>query len=380
MAKKAKRALSEVISAAPHDDRWLSDPWRTRVRRRLLRWFKKNARSLPWRDRASDPYSVWLSEVMLQQTQVSTVIPYFNRFLEKFPTVTDLAAAEEATVLQLWEGLGYYRRARQLHAAAKQIVESHGGKFPTQYDDVLALPGIGRYTAGAILSISTGQRLPIVEANTQRLYSRLIASTNHPTDKAANALLWEFAERILPRRDSGQFNQAAMELGALVCTPQQPDCPNCPLQSCCAAHEKGLETIIPGKVKRIQYEARDEYALLVRHPDRHAYFVYQVPAGQRWAGLWDFPRFGPPHASSLDGAIRQARQDFGLEIKAGDLATTIRHGVTKYRITLYAHHVHWQSPGPGSLEENQQWQTPEQLQSLPLNTTGRKLANLLAAE
>ncbi|MEL6898306.1 MAG: A/G-specific adenine glycosylase, partial [Planctomycetota bacterium] len=166
--------------------------WRARVRRRLLDWFAEHQRDLPWRQHR-DPYMIWISEIMLQQTQVATVIPYFNRFAKRFPDVQSLADVEEAELLRMWEGLGYYRRARQMHAAAQQIVQQHGGIFPTSFEEVLALPGIGRYTAGAVLSISQDQRLPVVEANTQRVYSRWIAMQNPPSQPAAMRRLWEFA-------------------------------------------------------------------------------------------------------------------------------------------------------------------------------------------
>ncbi len=371
--RSAASALSSD-SALPHDARWRQPRWRSDVRRRLLDWFADSARQLPWRG-TQDRYRVWLSEIMLQQTQVVTVIPYFERFTKRFPTVADLAAADEASVMQLWEGLGYYRRARQLHAAAKVIVEQHGGVFPGDYPSVLNLPGIGRYTAGAILSIADGQRLPIVEANTQRLYSRLIASTTHPSDRAANALLWDFAEQILPRRDSGTFNQAAMELGALVCTPQDPACSQCPLQVRCAAHGQGLETTIPGKVKNVQYEQRTEFALLVRSRRTDKYLVYRVPDGQRWAGLWDFPRFGPPHADSVQAAAEQAQQHFDVSVTVGSPAKTIRHGVTKYRITLQAFHADTDAASRNC--DDRKWLSADQLKTLPLSVTGRKLAQYL---
>src|SRR5205823_5405848 len=177
------------------------------------------ARDLPWR-RTRDLYAIWISEIMLQQTQVATVIPYFERFFTRFPDVAALAAADEHDVLQLWEGLGYYRRARQLHAAAKQIMAEHRGQFPISYDDVRLLPGIGRYTAGAILSIGLDQRLPILEANSVRVLSRLTAYRGDVNSVAGRQKLWEVAESILPQRDCGTFNQAVMELGSEICTPR----------------------------------------------------------------------------------------------------------------------------------------------------------------
>ena len=210
------KAWLESHDSPEHDRIWLDSTWRAAVRRDLLRWFRRESRDLPWRV-DSTPYRVWVSEIMLQQTQVATVIDYYHRFMKSFPTVRDLADASEQTVLSHWEGLGYYRRARSLHAAARKIVDEHEGEFPETYPEVLALPGVGRYTAGAILSIASGQRLPILEGNTQRVFSRWVANRAPVTERSATNLLWKIAEAMLPARDAGAFNQAAMELGALVC-------------------------------------------------------------------------------------------------------------------------------------------------------------------
>ena len=193
-----------------------------------MKWFDQHQRNLPWRKNKS-LYRIWISEIMLQQTQVATVIDYFNRFVKRFPNIKRLAAASEADVLRLWEGLGYYRRARQLHAAAKTIVECHGGQFPTDITDVLALPGIGRYTAAAILSIAQDQRLPILEGNTIRLFARLLAMNSDPRTTENQKRLWEFSESLLPRKQVGDFNQSLMELGSEICTPRNPNCKICPL-------------------------------------------------------------------------------------------------------------------------------------------------------
>ena len=214
------------------------------LRRRLLTWYAKHARDLPWR-RSRDPYRVWISEIMLQQTQVATVRDYFTRFMETFPTVHELAAADETDVLRAWEGLGYYRRARQLHAAAKQLVAEHAGEFPSDPAELQALPGIGRYTAGAIASIAFDKRAPILEANTIRLFSRLIAYRGNPHSTAGQRVLWQVAEEILPQKRVAHFNQALMELGSLVCTPVAPKCDECPLATVCAAKAAGLQQEIP---------------------------------------------------------------------------------------------------------------------------------------
>ena len=191
---------------------------------------------------------------MLQQTQVSTVIPYFEKFTAAFPAIADLAKADEEKVLRMWEGLGYYRRARRLHKAAKQIVELHDGVFPTVLDEVDALPGVGRYTRGAVLSIAFDQRQPILEANTIRLHCRLLAYDVDPTTQKGQAPLWQFAEDVLPRTEIGLFNQALMELGGAICTPKAPKCLICPVASICSTRAQGLQESIPVAKKKMVYE------------------------------------------------------------------------------------------------------------------------------
>lgn len=360
--------------------------WRQAVRRRLLDWFRANARVLPWR---SDPlpYHVWVSEIMLQQTQVATVVDYYNRFLAQYPTIADLAAADEQQLMRLWEGLGYYRRARSLLAAAKQIVDQHGGVFPATYDQVLALPGIGRYTAGAILSISGDQRLPILEGNTVRVFSRWVALTDDVSTPATRERLWDVAAAMLPQRHAGTFNQAAMELGALICKPKSPGCDVCPVQSHCQAAVRGLQDQIPGKVTKLQYEQRREFGFVVPlaenqqttgRPATTRYLACRVPAGQRWAGLWDVPRWTEGDAHSAAEAAGHLSRQLGLTIQPGQPLVTLKHAVTKYRITLDVHHAAAVAQPQIDLpSDDYGWFTPAQLAKLPLSVTGRKIANLL---
>ncbi len=380
-------SVSKASVDVPVDANWQSSAWRSRVRRRLLDWFADAARTLPWRS-DPQPYHVWVSEIMCQQTQVATVLPYFARFMKAYPRVADLADARESDLMKLWEGLGYYRRARSLHAAAKQIVARHDGVFPTDFDDVMALPGIGRYTAGAILSISANRRVPILEGNTQRVFSRWVALRSPPTDPAANRLLWTIAETMLPperhaaARGSGAFNQAAMELGALICKPKTPRCDQCPVASLCAANRSAMQDDIPGKVTKITYENRDEFAFIIR--DRRQRFVMRpAPAGGRWAGLWDFPRPLDPDVKNLQSALAWLRQQFGPAFAAGTCLSTIRHGVTKYRIRLTVHEAtvadENPSPEPRTPSVSPPWRfvSLSEMKDLPLSVTGRKIARLL---
>ncbi|WP_237564944.1 A/G-specific adenine glycosylase [Blastopirellula marina] len=352
--------------------------WLRKFQRQILAWYGGAARDLPWRaDR--DPYRVWISEIMLQQTQVATVRAYFERFSAAFPTVTDLAAADEAEVLRLWEGLGYYRRARQLHAAAQVIADEHRGKFPREFAAILALPGVGRYTAGAICSIAYDQPAPILEANTIRLHARLLAYREDPTKTAGQRLLWQFAEHILPTEDVSSFNQALMELGSEICTPRNPQCGVCPVATLCQAKRENAVAEIPVPKKKMQYEDRTEVAIIVRR--KKEVLLRQCGADERWAGLWDFPRFQvASEAELLSGELAsQLEERTGLSAAIGSRLTTIKHGVTKYRITLHCHEAEGMT---GRLRKDATaplvWAAVDKLADFALSTTGRKIAQLLA--
>lgn len=338
---------------------------------------------MPWRSDPT-PYHVWVSEVMLQQTQVATVLPYYRRWMESFPTIAALAEADESDLMRHWEGLGYYRRVRSLHAAAKQIMADHGGEFPLDYESVIALPGVGRYTAGAVLSISAGARLPILEGNTQRVFSRWIGLRVPPADTAANQLLWKFAETMLPRNGCGQFNQAAMELGALVCLPKNPNCQECPARRHCYACQAGLQDEIPGKVKRIKYEDRTEFAMILSRTRRGAttYLARPLPEGGRWAGLWDFPRCTDPSTESVESAADWLTEQLGAQVAPGVRLQTLRHAVTKYRISLHVHQAAFAAGRSGTtipIPSPWRWVTLDQIRTLPMSVTGRKIAEFLTA-
>ena len=350
--------------------------WNRRFRRSLLTWFRRNARDLPWR-RNRDPYRIWISEVMLQQTQVETVKPYFNRFVKRFPRVEVLAKADEQEVLRHWEGLGYYRRARQLHRAAKMICDEYGGQFPRDPDEVRALPGIGRYTAGAILSIAFDAREPIVEGNTLRLYSRLLAYRDDPRATSGQRVLWSFAESVLPRQQTGEFNQALMELGSLVCTPRSPQCDECPVKSLCPTYGHGWQDQIPAAAKKIVYEDVHEVAVVVRK--KNAVLLRRCGEGERWAGLWDFPRFRSEDPTQSPPELEErVRQLTGVRVEDAQWVTEIKHAVTRYRITLSCFEAHYQSGRKRSGEECA-WVTVDQLSDYPLSVTGRRIGRLVAA-
>jgi A/G-specific adenine glycosylase len=324
---------------------------------------------------------------MLQQTQVATVIPYFERFLRRFPTIVSLAAADEQDLLRLWEGLGYYRRARQLLAAARRIVAEHAGVFPAEAEAVRRLPGVGRYTAGAILSLAFDARQPILEANTLRLFARLLAFRGDPLAGPGQKLLWNAAEEILPRRGCGRVNQSLMELGSQICTPRAPRCGACPVAELCASHRAGLQAFIPPPKRTPNIEHVREAAIVIR--DRDRVLLVQRAAGQRWAGLWDFPRFTVEESRASPAKVLATKIAAACAVKivfaksARPLAT-LHHGVTRFRITL---DVFAASVAAGSRKSTQigklpvfaqqRWVRPIELPQYPLSTTGRKIAKLV---
>ena len=370
------------------------------VRKHLVQWFEQQGRPLPWRG-TRDPYAIWVSEIMLQQTTTKTVSGYYDRFLKAYPTVSDLAAAPLSDVLHLWEGLGYYRRARQLHLAAQKIQSEYNGLFPETLKQVLDLPGIGRYTAGAICSIAYDHRVPILEANTIRLHARLLGLELETGTGRGNSILWDFAEKILPRKKCGQFNQALMDFGALVCTPSDPDCGHCRLVRWCEAGRNGLQNSIPVLKKKVEKEARVEVAFLVTRQGTKGseYLIFRYPDGGRWARLWDFPRLlqesdrKPSDDRELARLLHSLPECGTLHI--GPILQTIHHCVTRYNITLLVCETKPGNESPAKFgEENvntettvtlaaghylkkdleYRWVTAEELTNTALNSTARRVA------
>ncbi|MBI4584099.1 MAG: A/G-specific adenine glycosylase [Planctomycetes bacterium] len=306
---------------------------------KLLAWYEVHRRDLPWR-RDPTPYRVWVSEVMLQQTQVDTVIPYYQRFLSRFPELADLARARLEEVLPLWSGLGYYRRARDLHAAARKISSEHGGQFPRDRDQVLALPGIGPYTAGAVLSLAFNLPEPVLDGNVERVLTRLLALPGNPRQSANVRRLREEARGLIPAGRAGDFNQALMELGALICLPLGPRCLDCPLAGLCRARRRGQPERFPEK-KPAKKTVPVSLAVLVIERDGKLLLENRPPAlegGQPayLRGLWNFPALEvedpeqPPY--QLSEAIR-AR--WGAAIRISCRLGSARHSITFRKITLH---------------------------------------------
>lgn len=329
---------------------------------------------------------------MLQQTTVVAVVPYFERFLARFPTVQELAAATQDEVLKYWEGLGYYSRARNIHKAANEVVSRFGGEFPRTVDELHSLPGIGRYTAGAIMSFAFNLPAPIVEANTLRLYCRLMAYADNPRSTAGQRALWKFAEELVPDRDPGSINQALMEIGSQVCTPTSPRCEECPLQAICKAFATGMQSELPRLAARPEITPVIEYSIAIKRDER--YLLRKNPEGQRWAGLWDFVRLstipeellpdkGLKPQRSIPAALtreleRTVRDACGCESRISDFISEIKHSVTRYRIRLQCLIAEWQGGEP--IGEEIRWLSPTEFDNVPLSVTGRKFALLLSSE
>ncbi|HKS36844.1 MAG TPA: A/G-specific adenine glycosylase [Verrucomicrobiae bacterium] len=328
--QRERRSKSESQRSEPATTGWLVPP--------LLAWFRHNARDLPWR-RTTDPYAIWISEIMLQQTQVKTVIPYWERWMRELPTVQSLVRARPERVLKLWEGLGYYTRARNLQRAAAAIVTEHAGRFPNAFDEVLALPGIGRYTAGAICSIAFNQPVPILDGNVVRVLARLFGIREHPREKDANARFWKLAETLVREaararrgrfRNCSDLNQALMELGAIVCTSRQPNCPACPVRKKCVARREGRTAELPALGRMQASIERRFVAFVVQRKGR--FLVRRRSAGVVNGHLWEFP-----NGEVINGRAdipRLAREIIGPCRVSLTPCLRLKHTITRYRITV----------------------------------------------
>ena len=361
----------------------LPDRWTVRtlpaVRRGLLAWFDRRQRTLPWRaDR--DPYRIWVSEVMLQQTTVAAVVPFFKRFVAAFPTVHALAAADEQEVLRLWAGLGYYRRARHLHQAAITLVRDHAGRLPNDPAVWADLPGVGRYILGAVLSQAFDRKLPIVEANSLRVLSRLFGYPGDPRGGDGQKWVWRAAETVLPAKRVGDFNQAMMELGALVCTPANPDCPACPVRTACEANRLGLQATIPPKPAAKPIVDVAEVGVVIRDAAGRVLLCRRPPDAKRWADMWEVPH-GERAAGEepATAARRVAAETTGLSVDVGPEVLTVRHGVTRWAITMVCLDA---TPTGGAFRPgaytDARWLTPAEAGELPVSSPQRKLIAELA--
>ena len=301
----------------------------------LIGWFEQHKADLPWR-RRQDPYAIWLSEIMLQQTQVASVIPYYEQFLRQFPTVEALAAAPLDAVLKRWEGLGYYSRARHLHQAAQILVGQFEGVFPADPLVLRGLPGIGRYTAGAIASLAFGVDVPVVDGNVIRVLTRLFDVSDDVAQTATQNTLWALAEQILPIGQAGPWNEGLMELGRRICTPKTPDCPTCPVAAFCLSRQNATQLKRPVKAAKPRTPHYDVTAAVIRREDG-ALLIAQRPPNGMLGGLWEFPGGKREAGESLPDCLRrEIEEELALEIEVGVQIGTVKHAYSHFRITLYA--------------------------------------------
>jgi A/G-specific adenine glycosylase len=362
----------------------------------LLDWFLQHRRDLPWRH-TTDPYAIWVSEIMLQQTQVKTVIPYWERWMRVLPDLKALARARTEKLHKLWEGLGYYTRVRNMHRAARIICREYGGQFPTRYEEVLALPGIGRYTAGAVCSIAFNQATPILDGNVIRVLARAFCIEGDPRERSVNARLWAIALELVrwaagleqrERRDRGgpdagrgkssvrtasAFNQALMELGALVCTPRSPQCNVCPLLYRCEAKRRGRVAEFPQLRPRVGMTARKFAAFVLQHQGR--VLVRRRPAGNVNAHLWEFP-----NVEVIDGLADLSRTASSLlggqPLKLAPLCV-IKHSITRYRVTTQVFEAVMPHPRLTAAEAAGRWVPLKRLDRLPFVSAHKKVLDYL---
>lgn len=350
----------------------------------LLTWWDDGHADLPWR-RSGNPYHIWVSEIMLQQTQIATMLPYFDRWMLRFPTIATLSNASLDDVLKLWEGLGYYSRARNLHTAAQMVMEELDGQLPTQASELQKLKGIGRYTANAIASIAFNQAVPVVDGNVIRILSRLTDLPDDTTKTATKNKLWQLAGTLIPNQRTGDYNQALMELGQTICKPATPHCHICPLITQCLARQRGTQHERPLRPKRKKIPHFAVAAGVIFREDAK-FLIAQRPLDGLLGGLWEFPGGKQEAGETLEQTlVREIQEELAVDIRPNYCITTVKHAFTHFRITLHAYHATFLS---GEIQHigirNHAWVTLDDLDSYAFGTADRKViatlqANKLAA-
>jgi A/G-specific adenine glycosylase len=344
----------------------LSPARRTSLRQRLIEWYLREQRSLPWRE-SRDAYRIWVSESMLQQTRVETVLGYWPRFVERFPTLVDLAESDEDDVLAVWSGLGYYSRARKLRAAAQVVVKEHGGDFPRTRIQAVALPGVGPYTAGAVLSIAYDLPEALVDGNVQRVFCRLFGLEDEVGSSTLNKQLWSLAEQLVPEQGAGTWNQALMELGATVCQARKANCEECPVSRGCLAKKTGRVAQLPRpKAKRAPTEV--ELQILVVKKEGK-WLLEQRPTPGRMAGLWQFPTVECAGSEGELFPVGPPKVAGRPILEVGEAAGSLRHSITRYRIRATIHSAQLVEKKPATWR----WFQPEELQNLAITGMARKV-------
>ena len=356
-----------------------------KLQKKLLSWFEKNARPLPWREHYQ-PYEVWISEIMLQQTQVETALPYFRRWMRLFPTLQSLAKADEKKVLKAWQGLGYYSRARNLHATSKLILEKFQGIFPSDFEKILSLKGIGRYTAGAIASIAFNQETPIVDGNVLRVLSR-VYTISKPIDEEKNKeTFWKLEEALIPKGQARFFNQALMELGALVCTAQNPNCRSCPIRTHCQAFKQKNPEAYPVRKKRKKLVKVEASAIVLAKNGR--ILIQRRPVGEIMGGLWEFPEWKLGREEKLplnkikEETIRLLQNQLGIKTEGLDYLKTLKRNYTHHLESLHVFRCgkHVRLTGTNLTcppEWRRIWVTKDQLKQYPFSSAHAKIAKLI---
>jgi A/G-specific adenine glycosylase len=337
--------------------------------RRLLTWYRHHGRTLPWRGHP-DPYAVWVSEIMLQQTRVETVIPYFERWMSRFPDISALARASQGDVLNAWEGLGYYSRARNLHKAAGILAAEHGAQLPDEVDALRKLPGIGRYTAAAIASIAFGLDVPTLDGNLRRVLARVFDVTQPADSPAGEERLWELAGAHLPEGRAGDYNQALMDLGATVCLPARPRCPLCPLTEMCRARQLGIQEERPvSSPKRPTPHYVQAAGVIVR---KGRVLLAKRPSHGLLGGMWEFPN-GRVEGDPARGLAKALRGGYRLRVHGSEALGVIRHAYTHFKVTVHAFRTELVGAKTGELK----WVRIAELDKYPMGRIDRQIARKL---
>ncbi len=354
---------------------------RAAVRKRLLPWFAQNARDLPWRAEPRPPYAVWISEIMLQQTRVDTVIPYFLRFLARFPDPASLATAPLQDILKLWEGLGYYTRARQIQKAAQLLVRDHEGRLPSDPAQLAALPGLGPYTTAAVASFAFGIPLAVLDGNVIRVFSRLLALPDDVSLPATKKKLQLLADALLLKDQPGAVNEAWMELGAILCTPRAPRCSDCPLRTVCRAAQLNTPEAFPKKKKKMKVPHKVVGAAVILNAKNQILIAQRKAEGGMLAGLWEFPGGKIAEGETMPQCIaRELKEEMGITIEVGPHLVTVPHAYSHFTIDLHAHFARIQSGRPRHIEcADHAWVTREQFNDYPFSKADLDIIRALRA-
>jgi len=342
-----------------------------KIQSKLLRWFEKDKRDLPWR-KTRDPYTIWVSEIMLQQTQVATVIPYYQKFLKSFPTLHHLAKSDLSKVLKVWEGLGYYSRARNLHRASQIVLNRFHGGVPDTLKDLLSLPGIGRSTAGAILSFAFHKEAPILDGNAKRVFSRLFAVSGSPGERKTEGLLWKISESLIPKGFSNPFNQALMDLGSILCTPKEPECDRCPLHHFCKGRASGKPERYPAKMLKRTIPHRESISVVIKKDGK--VLLNQRPPVGLLGGLWEFPNWRIEGEGRLRLRLRNyIKKEMEMDIEVKELIGVFHQTYSHFKLTLQVFICqHLNGKGKGK------WVPIQNLNLLPMSRIHRKIAQTIS--